>query len=128
MVRSYLAIGATALTLGGCAFLANLPGALSGNSVPTAQVRTAIDAYSIAEVSAQKYIDYCTPKVEPIGCSDVAVETLISAIRAGNIAKKQMLVFMAANPGALGPANYYNAIVGAETTINQVAAQYNIKE
>jgi len=67
------------------------------------------------------------PKVMPAGCSEAAIRVLIPAVRSGNIAKQQLLTFMAANPGKLGPANYYNAIVGAENTINQVAAQYNIK-
>lgn len=125
-LRLALAAGTVALALSGCTLVKNLPGALTGNSVPSAQVKTAIDAYDIGEVTATKYIAYCTPNPEPAGCSDAAIQALIPAVRSGNIGKTNMLAYLAANPGVLGPSNYYNAIVSAENTINSVVAQYNI--
>lgn len=115
-----------ALALGACANLQNAYSTITGASVSPEMVYVARNSFDALEVTATNYIRYCTSHRGGTGCSDTAIKSLIPAVRSGRVARNNLTQFQKDNPGALGPAGLYNALVTATNTLQAVENQYNI--
>lgn len=125
-MRKILIPLALALGLGACTNLQNAFSTLTGASVSPEVVYIARNSFDTLEVTATNYIRYCTVKRGAPGCNDTAIKSLIPAVRSGRVARNNLTQFLKDNPGALGPAGLYNALVTATNTLQSVEAQYNI--
>jgi len=112
--------------LAGCTNLQNAYNTLSGVSVSPVAVYVARNSFDALEATATNYILYCKPHPTTPGCSKTAIAKLIPAIRSGRVARNNLIQFQRDNPGALGPAGLYNALITATNTIQAIATQYNI--
>lgn len=115
-----------ALSLGACANLQNAYSTITGASVSPATVYVARNSFDALEVTSTNYIKYCTQHRGATGCSDTAIKQLIPAVRSGRVARNNLIQFQKDNPGALGPAGLYNALIAATNTLQSVQSQYNI--
>ena len=128
-MKKILIILAVPLLLAGCSLttLTNLVNYATEATIPTNDVKTALDAYAIGEVTATNYVSYCTPNPSPAGCYPQAIAQLITLVDSGNTASTNLINFMNKHgTTALGAAGDYDALVAAENTIAQIVAQYSI--
>lgn len=127
MRKIILALALT-LGLGGCAStsIGNAISLATGASVSPGAVYIARNSFDALEVTATNYISYCTAHQGATGCSHTAIRKIIPAVRSGRVARNNLIQFQAQNPGALGPAGLYNALVTATNTLTAIQAQYNI--
>lgn len=136
MKRS-LVFALVALSLGGCATassdwnaVTNAVGTVINGSVPRKTVYLAANEYDALEVAATSYLNFCRTSPGAAAsqiCAPGAIAQLIPAVRAGRIARNNLLGFLKANPGKLGPAGLFNALQTAASTLQSIIAAYNIK-
>lgn len=136
MVR-IVSIALVTLSLGGCATassdwnaLTGVVGSVINGSVPRKTVYLAANEYDTLEVAATGYLNFCRTspgaKVSQI-CAPGAISQLIPAVRAGRVARNNLLSYLKANPGKLGPSGLFKALQAAASTLQGVIAAYNIK-
>lgn len=120
MRKSILAFAFVAL--GGCSTV----GTVLGTKVPAKSVYVAANAFDAAEATGTTYLRYCTPKVQPAGCSNAAIQQMIPAIRAGRTARNNAEAAVTAANGDAIDASLYTALTTATGTLTQIEAQYNV--
>ena len=122
-MRKILAV-VFALTLSGCAGFQ----LLSGTSVPPTAVYVAVNSFDAVEATATNYLRLkkCSPTSGSVCRSPTATAKIIPAVRSGRVARTNLEQFYKDNPGALGPASLYNALVTATSTLNGIMQAYNI--
>lgn len=125
-MKKVLIIAAVALNLGGCANLTNAYNTLTSVAVSDQQVYIARNAFDAIEATATNYIVFCKTHPATKGCSKSAIAQIIPAVRSGRVARNNLTQFQKDNPGALGPAGLYNALVTATNTLQAISNQYNI--
>jgi hypothetical protein len=100
---------------------------LTEATVSPTTVVVAVNAFDAAKATATNYITYCTPNPAPVGCSESAIVKLIPAVRSGTEARNSLKDFLKTHPGQLGEKGVYDALTSATSTIQAIAAQYNLK-
>ena len=118
-----------ALALTGCANLQNAWNTLTTAQVTTTQVSVAGNTFDALEATATRYLQLsrCSGTNGPI-CRDPAVtKKVISAVRAGRVARNNLEQFFTDHPGQLGPQGLYDALQASITTLQSVITTYNIK-
>lgn len=126
-----LLIAATlALSLVGCANLQNAYNTVTGASVSPTAVYVAANSFDAVEVTATNYLRLkkCSPSSGPVCRDPAATAKIIPAVRSGRVARNNLLAFMKANPGQLGPVGLYNALTSATQTLQQVEATYGVSK
>lgn len=113
-----------ALALGGCANLSNAYNVVTGATVTSQQVYLARNAFDTVEVTGTNYIVFCKTKPATPGCSKSAITQLIPAIRSGRVARSNLTQFQKDNPTSDAPAKFYNTLVAATNTIQQIQFIY----
>jgi hypothetical protein len=121
-----VAIVTVALSISGCAKLTNAYKTITEAKVPAQTLIVAANGFNAAKSVATTYINYCSPKPQPVGCSNDAIGKLIPAMRAGTKARDDIETFIDQHPGELGAQGLYDAVVAATNTINQIKQQYSI--
>ena len=111
-----------ALALAGCQVLSTI----EGTTISPTAMYVALNAYKAVERTGTNYVVYCTPAVKPAGCSAAAVQQIVTALAAGNVARNNLEAYIAANPGALGPVALYNALTTVTSTLSGIEAQYQV--
>ena len=127
-MRKFIAVALLAVSLSGCATFQNAYNAATGSSVPGNLVIVAVNSFDAVEATATNYLRLpkCIAGGTPFCRSVTATAKLVPAIRAGRVARNNLEAFMQANPGALGPAGLYNALISATTTLQGVVNTYNV--
>jgi len=107
----------------GCSTLENL----AATKVPVNSIIVAANGVDAATTVATSYVKYCTPAVQPAGCSNEAIQKLIPAVRSLRDARNSAEAFLAANPDAkLGPATLVSAITNATNALQAIETEYGI--
>ena len=114
------------LVLAGCANIQNAYDTLTGTVVSPTAVYVARNSFDAVEVTATNYIVYCKVHPAQVGCSKSAIAQMIPAVRAGRVARNNLVAFEVAHPGALGPTGLYDALTAATNTLQAIQAQYHI--
>lgn len=122
-LRTVAALAVMSISLCACSTLENL----AATNVPVNSIIVAANGVDAAETVATSYIRYCTPAVQPAGCSDEAIQKLIPAVRSLTDARNSAETFLAANPDAkLGPATLVSAITNATSALQSIESEYGI--
>jgi hypothetical protein len=117
------AAAASLVALAGCSTLKNL----AATKVPVNSIIVAANGVDAATTVATSYVKYCTPAVQPAGCSNEAIQKLIPAVRSLRDARNSAEAFLAANPDAkLGPTTLVNAITNATAALQAIETEYGI--
>lgn len=124
-MRKLIAASLVAMAMAGCSAVKSLP-TLSAVTINPTMVIVAANSFDAVEATASNYLRYCTPAVQPKGCSATAIAKIIPAIRSGRIARNNLEAFLKANPGQLGLTGDYAALLAATDTLRQIEAQYSI--
>lgn len=117
---------AFALALSGCANLSTAWNTLTSTQVTYQTVAVAANTFDALEATATAYLKL--PKCNGLIkiCRDPsATKKIISAVRAGRVARNNLEQFFADHPGQLGPQGLYDALQAAITTLQGVISQYN---
>lgn len=118
------------LLLTGCAGFQNFYSTVAGTSVSPVSVYVARNAFDAAEATATNYLmqPKCRTGGPTICRSPAATKQIVPAVRAGRRARDDLKTFAAANPGVLGPAGLYNALVAATNTLQSIYTQYGVSQ
>ena len=114
------------LSLAGCANLQNDFSIITGASVSPTAVYVARNSFDALEITATNYIVFCKRNPATVGCSKTAIAKIIPAVRAGRVARANIVQFQKDHPGQLGTTGLYDALVTATNTLQGIASQYNI--
>ena len=114
------------LLLAGCANLQNDFSIITGASVSPTAVYVARNSFDALEITATNYIVFCKRNPATVGCSKTAIAKIIPAVRAGRVARANIVQFQKDHPGQLGTTGLYDALVTATNTLQGIASQYNI--
>ena len=125
-MRKILIVFALAVGLAGCANLQNDFGIITGATVSPTAVYVARNSFDALEVTATNYIVFCKRNPATYGCSKTAIAQIIPAVRAGRVARTNLVQFQKDHPGQLGTSGLYNALVSATNTLQSISNQYNI--
>ena len=128
-MRKILIAIALAASLTGCATFQTDWNAIStvvGSTVSPTAVYVARNSFDALEVTATNYIVFCKRNPATVGCSKTAIATIIPAVRAGRVARANLVQFQKDHPGQLGPSGLYDALVSATNSLQSIANQYNI--
>ncbi|TAM98233.1 MAG: hypothetical protein EPN45_17980 [Rhizobiaceae bacterium] len=117
------AAAASLVALAGCSTIQNL----ASTNVPVNSIIVAANGVDAATTVATSYVKYCTPAVQPAGCSDEAIQKLIPAVRSLRDARNSAEAFLAANPDAkFGPATLVSAVTNATTALQAIETEYGV--
>lgn len=123
LLAAFVAAGALA-AVSGCSSLQNL----SSTNVPVKSILVAANGADSALILATTYLNYCAPKVQPVGCSNAAAQAIIPAVKSVRDARNAAEQFVADNPDAkLGPATLISAISSANAALQAIETEYNIQ-
>jgi hypothetical protein len=114
------------ISMSGCTSLQNGWSIVTGATVTPTAVYVARNSFDALEVTATNYIVFCKRNPATIGCSKTAIAKLIPAVRAGRVARSNLVQFQKDHPGQLGTSGLYDALIAANNTLQGVANQYNI--
>lgn len=110
MIRKLLVFILLTLPLGACATLQTDWAIITGASVSPTQIIVAANAFDAGEASATQYLLYCKATVPvPSYCALKTRQTVISAVRAGRVARSQLEPYITS--GTAGPSAVYNTLV-----------------
>ena len=121
---------ALVLALAGCASnpFTKLYSTVTGSTVDPTSVIVAGNAFDALEATATNYLRLprCTGTNSPVCRSPTATPKIIAAVRSGRIARNNLEALYAANPGALGPAGLYKALVASINTLQGIFTTYQV--
>lgn len=128
MIKKFVIISCLGFSLASCASLTKTYDAVTGATVSTEAVYIAANTFDASERTATNYLRLakCTPTNRPICRDPVATSKIIPAIRSGRVARNNLLAFIKANPGQLGPTGLYNILSASNSTLQGIFTQYNI--
>lgn len=121
------------LAIGGCAQIQKtfdtVGNAITAaeNAVTPQQIYIAANAFDAIKVSATNYLELkrC-PQNAPF-CRDPAVtKKLIPLIRAGTVARNNVVAWARANPNGFADVSLYNKLTAITSTIEEMMRKYNI--
>ena len=118
------AIGLTA-----CASLQNDWNVLTSTQVTITTVAVAGNTFDALEATATAYLRLprCGSTSGAVCRDPAASKKIISAVRAGRVARNNLEQFFVDHPGQLGPQGLYDALQASIATLQGVIATYNIK-
>lgn len=125
-----LLLGLTlALGLTACAQLQNDWNTLTSAQVTITTVAVAGNTFDALEATATSYLRLprCSGSNGPVCRDPSATKKIISAVRAGRVARNNLEQFFTDHPGQLGPQGLYDALQTSIGTLQGVIAQYNVK-
>lgn len=127
-MKKLLAILALTLTVGGCAQLQNDWAKLTSAQVTITTVAVAGNTFDALEATATSYLQLprCNGTNGPICRDPGATKKIISAVRAGRVARNNLEQFFTDHPGQLGPQGLYDALQASISTLQSVINTYNI--
>ena len=108
------------VSLGGCANVQHAWDTLTTSEVTPQLVVVAGNTFNALEASATNYLRLpkCSGSNGPVCRNSVAAAKVISAVRAGRVARTNLEQFFKDHPGQLGPAGLYDAFKKAIDTLN----------
>lgn len=131
--RFSAAVFGVALALGGCAklvetaqFVSTANAAVQDLTVSPEAVLIASNAFDAVQVTATNYLRLkrCTGENGPLCRDPDYTKTLIASIKTGRQARDDLQQFLRDNPGKLGKAGLYNALVQSIDSIRGMIATY----
>jgi predicted small secreted protein len=128
-MRKILIAFVMSASLAGCATFQtdwNAITSVVGSTVSPTAVYVARNSFDALEVTATNYIVFCKRNPATVGCSKTAIAKLIPAVRAGRVARTNLVQFQKDHPGQLGTSGLYDALVAATNTLQGIANQYQI--
>jgi hypothetical protein len=125
-MKRFLIISFLALGISSCAQLQTDFGIITGATVSPTAVYVARNSFDALEVTATNYIVFCKRNPATTGCSKTAIAQIIPAVRAGRVARTNLVQFQKDHPGQLGTSGLYDALVSATNTLQSISNQYNI--
>lgn len=124
-MRKFILAAVLALNLGGCALFQ----AVSDAQVSEQAVYVASNAFNVAQITATNYLQLPKCTGASFVCrSPTATAMIIPAVRSGRAARDELQTFVRNNPGRLGAAGTYNALVAATNSLQAIFAQYGVKQ
>lgn len=117
-----------ALTLAACgdSGVGKLVSAVQGYTVQPKDMIIADNTFDVISRTGEAYIRACTAGL-PLCVSNAVVPDIISAVRSGRDARNNLKAFVRAHPGELGPTGVYDAVISANTTLQQIFTRYGVK-
>lgn len=114
-----------ALALGGCAKLESAYQAVTSATVTPQQVYIAANAFDGIEASATNYLRL--PVCGSLPCRNPsATKSIVSAIRAGRLARNKLESAVNTNPTAPVDANLYSTLTSSTSTIKAILAEFGV--
>lgn len=116
------------VNLGGCALFQGFH-AVSDIQVSEQAVYVAANAFNVVQITATNYLRLKKCDGSTFVCrSPTATAMIIPAIRSGRAARDELETFTRQNPGRLGSAGTYNALVAATNSIKAIFVQYGVNQ
>lgn len=105
-------------------------GVLSGLYVSPQSAAVSINTFDALEIIATGYVRLppCVTGNLGICRSSIAVANIVPAIRAGRVARDQIVTLLQQNAGANIPIDNFNTLQSIITTLQTIYAQYNIQK
>ncbi len=130
--RIFLAVTVgLALCLGGCSYYKTVTDAFSSLSqakVSPKAIIIAANTFNALEATATNYIEQkrCDGKNGPFCRNPSAMAVIVPAIRSGRGARDELIAFMKAHPGQLGPQGTFDALTSANTVLQKTFDLYRV--